>query len=228
MCSSDLLRNALVGEFWRHGWHVAAGWHRHRPAPPDATVLTVPLDVRDSTAARTAVECVLSAWGRLDVLVNNAGIARDAPVPSLPDSDWQDVLEVNLRGPFLCSQAALRPMLAQGDGHILNIASFGGRVGRAGQSNYAASKAGLLGLTQSLAREVGASNIRVNAVLPGFLRTGMTGELTETQLATHAAANALGRLNDLGEVARMVVFLAGMRNISGQLFQLDSRIVPWT
>ena len=144
------------------------------------------------------------------------------------DSDWQDVLEVNLRGPFLCSQAALRPMLAQGDGHILNIASFGGRVGRAGQSNYAASKAGLLGLTQSLAREVGASNIRVNAVLPGFLRTGMTGELTETQLATHAAANALGRLNDLGEVARMVVFLAGMRNISGQLFQLDSRIVPWT
>jgi 3-oxoacyl-[acyl-carrier protein] reductase len=119
-------------------------------------------------------------------------------------------------------------MLRQRDGHIINIASFAGRAGAGGQSNYAAAKAGLLGLTQSLAREVGSCNVRVNAVLPGVLPTPMTARLTPGQWAALTGANVLGRINSLSEVARFLVFLAGMKNVSGQVFQLDSRIAPWT
>ena len=137
-------------------------------------------------------------------------------------------MDVNLDGAFRCARAVVRPMMRQRDGQILNITSYGGRVGRAGQANYAASKAALFGFTQSLARELGSRNIRVNAVSPGFLRTGLVADLTDDQQAAHAAANTLGRFNDVAEVARFVAFLAGMRNVSGQLFQLDSRITPWT
>jgi 3-oxoacyl-[acyl-carrier protein] reductase len=135
---------------------------------------------------------------------------------------------VHLKGAFLCSQAVLRPMLKQRDGHILNVASFSARTGNRGQANYAAAKAGLLGLTTSLAKEVGSRNVRVNAILPGVLPTPMTASLTPEQLETFATANALGRLNDPAEVARFAAFLAGTQNISGQVFQLDSRIARWT
>ena len=220
------LGRALVSEFSAQGWCVAAGWHREPlPAPPPE-VLPVPLDVTRRDEATAAVSAVLARWSRLDALVNNAGVAVDGLVTQLSCEDWQRVLDVNLKGAFLCSQAALKPMLHQRDGHILNIASYGGRVGRAGQANYAASKAGLLGLTQSLAREVGSRNVRVNAVSPGFLPTRLVGMLTPEQLAGHATANALGRLNEFDEVARFIVFLAGMKNVSGQVFSLDSRIVP--
>jgi 3-oxoacyl-[acyl-carrier protein] reductase len=193
-----------------------------------ANVFPTPLDVTAADSVSAAFAETLARFGRLDALINNAGIARDALVAQMSDDDWHRVLDVNLKGAFLCAQAALRPMLKQRDGHILNISSFGGRVGRAGQANYAASKAGLIGLTQALAKEVGSRNVRVNAVLPGFLRTRLVGDLTEEQLAAHAASNALGRLNEFAEVARFVTFLAGMRNVSGQVFQLDSRIGPWS
>jgi 3-oxoacyl-[acyl-carrier protein] reductase len=220
------LGGALIAEFARQGWRVAAGWHQEPPAQLPPEVQPVPLDVTRRADAVAAVDAILDRWGRLDGLVNNAGVAADALVAQLSLEDWERVLDVNLKGAFLCSQAALKPMLRQRDGHILNIVSFGGRVGRAGQANYAASKAGLVGLTQSLAREVGARNIRVNAVSPGFLRTRLVGSLTEEELARHSAANTLGRLNDFEEVARFIVFLAGTRNVSGQIFQLDSRIAP--
>ncbi len=217
-----------MDEFAAQGWQVIAASHR---VPPDwvaDSIWGVQLDVTDRTQVVAVFDGVLQRFGRLDVLINNAGIARDGLVPQLSVDEWQHVIDVNLKGAFLCAQAAVRPMMRQRDGHILNIASFGGRVGRAGQSNYAASKAALLGLTQSLAKEVGSRDVRVNAVLPGFLRTKLVGELTEEQLAQHCAANALGRLNEFGEVVRFLVFLAGMKNVSGQLFQLDSRIAPWT
>ncbi|MBN9692662.1 MAG: SDR family NAD(P)-dependent oxidoreductase [Verrucomicrobia bacterium] len=222
------LGQPLVRAFVAAGWRVAAGWNRTPFPAGDAQVEPVALDVTRPEAAEQAVEFVVKRWGRLDLLINNAGVAADEIVPRLSESDWQHVLEVNLNGAFRCARAALRPMLRQRDGHILNITSYGGRVGRAGQSNYAASKAALFGLTQSLAREVGSRNIRVNAVSPGFLRTPLVGTLTEEQLAGHAAANVLGRLNEFEEVARFLVFLAGMRNVSGQIFQLDSRITPWS
>ena len=119
-------------------------------------------------------------------------------------------------------------MLRQRGGHIINIGSFSGRAGQRGQANYAAAKAGLIGLTESLAKEVGSRNLRVNAILPGVLPTPMTAKLSETQLADYVAANALGRINSLSEVAEFIVFLATMQNVSGQVFQLDSRIARWT
>ncbi len=221
------LGSHLVTAFAAAGWRVAAGWHRSPIQNHGDSIFPVALDVTNPTAPAAAVDAVMGRWGRMDALVNNAGIAADELVVRMDLEDWQRVMEVNLSGAFRCAQAAIRPMVRQRDGHIINITSFGGRVGRAGQSNYAASKAGLFGLTQSLAREVGSRNVRVNAVSPGFLRTGLVGSLTEEQLAQHASANALGRLNEFEEVARFVVFLAGTRNISGQVFQLDSRITPW-
>lgn len=218
------LGRALVGAFAEAGWQVVAAWHREPFGDSPPAVWPVQLDVTQSAQVTAVFAEIQARFGRLDVLVNNAGIARDALVAQMSEGAWQQVLDVNLKGAFLCSQAALRPMLKQRDGHILNICSYGGRTGRAGQANYAASKAALVGLTQSLAREVGSRNVRVNAVLPGFLPTRLVGHLTAEQLAAHAASNALGRLNEFDEVARFTVFLAGLRNVSGQLFQLDSRI----
>jgi 3-oxoacyl-[acyl-carrier protein] reductase len=144
------------------------------------------------------------------------------------EADWDVIIAVNLKGVVNCAQAALRPMLKRREGHIINIASFSGRVGQRGQTSYAAAKSGLFGLTASLAKEVGSRNVRVNAVLPGVLPTAMTSRLTEMQLAEFTAANALRRLNSIAEVARFVVFLSTLQNISGQLFQLDSRPARWT
>ena len=222
------LGQALVEAFAAARWQVVAGWHQTPLSSTHPNVVAKRLDVTCADSIAEAFATTLDRFGRLDALINNAGIAYDGLVAQLRIEDWQRVLDINLKGAFLCAQAALRPMLKQRDGHILNIASFGGRVGRAGQANYAASKAGLLGLTQSLAKEVGSRNVRVNAVLPGFLPTQLVGNLSEEQLAAHAASNALGRLNELAEVARFVTFLAGMRNVSGQVFQLDSRIGPWS
>lgn len=222
------LGSTLVDAFALAGWRVAAGTHRNPLRTTEADVLPLPLDVTRADSVATAVSTVLDRWGRLDVLVNNAGIARDHLVPRMTESEWQQVLDVNLKGAFLCSQAVLPAMIRQRDGHILNLASFSGRVGRLGAANYSAAKAGLVGLTQSLAREVGPHNIRVNAVSPGFLPTPLLGALSAADLARHAADNALGRINEFDEVARFLVFLAGMRNVSGQVFQLDSRIASAT
>lgn len=221
------LGTALVGAFHAAGWQVIAGVHRSPLPWHSERIAPLPIDVTNAGAVAAAVEKFRTRWSRLDVLINNAGIALDGSLPSLTVADWDAVMDVNLKGAFLCARAFLPEMVARRAGHILNIASYGGRVGRVGQVNYAASKAGLLGLTLALAREVGPDGVQVNAVLPGFLRTPMVGALTEHQLAQHAAMNTLGRLNDLGEVARFVVGVAAMRNVSGQLFQLDSRIVPW-
>jgi len=216
--------SAFVAAFAKAGWRVAAGWHRKRPDPAGSLVSSVPLDVTVPESVNAAVASVLDRWGRLDVLINNAGIARDRVLPRLTVSDWQSVLEVHLKGAFLCSRAVLPVMIRQGGGHIINLASFSGRVGRAGAANYAAAKAALVGLTQSLAREAGADNIRVNAVSPGYLLTPLLGPVTSEDLGRHAADNTLGRINEFDEVAHFVVHLAAMRNVSGQLFQLDSRI----
>lgn len=221
------LGSALSAAFAEAGWQVVAGWHSVPPREAHPLIWPIRLDVTEAERPAEAVNEVRARFQRLDVLINNAGIARDSLVTQIPTDDWEQVLAVNLKGAWRCSQAALAAMLPQRSGHILNIASFGGRAGRAGQANYAASKAGLLGLTQSLAREVGAHNIRVNAILPGFLRTKLVGNLSELQLSHHAASNVLGRLNDLGEVARFALFVAAMQNVSGQVFQLDSRIAPW-
>ena len=222
------LGQGLLVEFARQGWRVAAGWHRATiPAETDR-LFPVQLDVTSRASVDAAAQALLARWGRVDALVNNAGVTADQLVGRMSEADWDQVLAVNLKGAFLCSQALLRAMLKQRDGQIINIASFAARSGPRGQANYAAAKAGLLGLTESLAKEVGSRNVRVNAVLPGVLPTPMTAGLPASAMAEFAAANALGRINSVEEVARFVVFLATLRNVSGQLFQLDSRIGRWT
>ncbi|PAW87405.1 MAG: beta-ketoacyl-ACP reductase [Pedosphaera sp. Tous-C6FEB] len=226
--ASGGLGRALVTELLAQGWHVAAGFYRENVHAESEFLRPLPLDVTSRDAVQAAVAQVLTRWSRVDLLINNAGLTADHLSWQLTDDEWQRVLDVNLKGAFLCAQAVLRPMLKQRSGHILNISSFSGRTGNSGQANYAAAKAGLLGLTTSLAKEVGTRNVRVNAILPGVLPTPMTARLTPEQLAAFAAANALGRLNDLAEVARFTAFLATTQNISGQVFQLDSRIARWT
>ena len=222
------LGQGLVNEFAAQGWQVVAGYHRTTAHTETDSVWPVQLDVTDRSRIAQVVPDILQRWQRIDALINNAGLTADELSGQLSDDDWDRVLAVNLKGAFLCSQAVLRPMLKQRDGHIINISSFSGRCGARGQANYAAAKAGLLGLTTSLAKEVGSRNVRVNAVLPGVLPTRMTKLLDDAQLSAFATANALGRINSVAEVARFTVFLAAMQNVSGQLFQLDSRIAAWT
>ena len=212
------LGTALAAEFAGADWKVVATSRSLAPV----------LDVTDRRQVEDAFAQILAQHGRIDALINNAGLTADALCGQMSDDDWQRAIEVNLKGAFLCSQMVARPMIRQRDGHIINVSSYAGRAGAPGQSNYAAAKAGLFGLTQSLAKELGSRNVRVNAVLPGVLPTNMTARLRPEQLAAFASANVLGRINALGEVARFIQFLSTTQNISGQVFQLDSRIAPWT
>jgi 3-oxoacyl-[acyl-carrier protein] reductase len=221
------LGQALVAEFRQQAWRVAAGYRAEAPNTDQPDFLPLNMDVTNGESVRAAVEKVLSPWQRVDVLVNNAGVADDAALSQMDHEAWERVLAVNLKGVFLCAQAVSRAMIKQRDGHIINVSSFSGRAGQRGQANYAAAKAGQFGLTTALAHELGSRNVRVNAVLPGVLPTKMTSSRSPDEMQQFAEANALDRINSVEEVARFIVFLAGTRNISGQLFQLDSRIAPW-
>ncbi len=222
------LGQGLISEFAARGWQVAAASHRPAAQPETDAVWPLTLEVTNRAQVSATVEQILTRWGRLDALINNAGVTADGLLMQMDAADFSRVLDVNLKGAFLCAQAVIRPMMKQRDGHIINLASFAARSGAAGQCNYAAAKAGLIGLTTSLAKEVGSRNVRVNTILPGVLPTPMTAQLNEETLHAFSTANALGRLNEVAEVARFIVFLAEMKNVSGQLFQLDSRVAPWT
>jgi 3-oxoacyl-[acyl-carrier protein] reductase len=222
------LGQGLVRAFASAGWRVAAACHSETVLEKTEAIWPLQLDVTSRSSVHALLDRVLQEWGRVDVLVNNAGVVADDLVSQLSEENWDKILDVNLKGAFLCAQAVLRPMLKQRAGHIINIGSWSGRAGSRGQANYAAAKAGLFGLTTSLASEVGSRNVRVNTVLPGVLPTRMTKNLSPEQLAEYASANALGRINSIDEVSLFVVFLASLQNVSGQIFQLDSRIGRWT
>lgn len=165
--------------------------------------------------------------GRVDVLVNNAGVTADKPLLRMTEDDWQRVIDVNLSGSMRCAQAVVRGMVKRRAGVIINVASYSAINPPLGQANYAAAKAGLIGFTKSLAKELGSRNVRVNAVLPGFLATKMTAGLSDEVVAGVMGDHALGRLNTVDEAARFIAFLATMENVSGQVFQLDSRSSSW-
>jgi 3-oxoacyl-[acyl-carrier protein] reductase len=222
------LGQGLTAAFAEAGWQVAAGYHFQLPAVSHERVWPVPLDVTAGEAAERVVAEVVARWGRLDALINNAGVIADGLVTQMDEADWDRVVGVNLKGAMACARAAVWPMIRQRDGHIVNVGSFAARRGPRGQANYAAAKAGLLGLTQSLAAEMGSRNIRVNAVLPGVLPTGMTAGLATAVVGELAAANVLRRISTVEEVARFVVFLCSLKHVSGQVFQLDSRPARWT
>ncbi len=162
-------------------------------------------------------------WGRVDVLVNNAGVTKDGLLVRMSEHDWDDVMNVNLKGAFICIRAVSEIMMKQKGGHIINISSITGIRGREGQANYSASKAGLIGLTKAAAKELGRYNIKVNAVLPGYLPTDMGEKMSDPIRDRIIKDNALGRPNDPREVAEFILHLTTMNNVSGQVFNLDSR-----
>jgi 3-oxoacyl-[acyl-carrier protein] reductase len=166
------------------------------------------LDVSNQESIESGAKAVLERFGKVEVLVNNAGITRDSLMMNMKRADWDLVLAINLTGPFLLTQALLRPMIKNRWGRIVNMASVVGRAGQAGQVNYAASKAGLIGLTKSLAREVASRGITVNAVAPGYIETPMTAVLDEKVSAAMLATIPLSRRGTDLDVARAVKFLA--------------------
>ncbi|MFM8901197.1 MAG: 3-oxoacyl-ACP reductase FabG [Burkholderiales bacterium] len=166
------------------------------------------LNVNEAAAVDAAIDGIVKQHGGLHVLVNNAGITRDGLSMRMRDDDWDVVLDTNLKAVFRTSRAVMRPMMKQRFGRIINITSVVGASGNAGQANYAASKAGVAGMTRSLARELGSRNITVNCVAPGFIDTDMTKALSEAQIAALTAQIPLGRLGQADDVAHLVAFLA--------------------
>lgn len=190
-------------------------------------VLARPADVQDASSVTALVEGAVQELGRLDILVNNAGITRDSLVARMKDEVWQEVLSVNLTGAFLCTRAALRPMLRQRWGRIINVSSVAGLAGNAGQANYAAAKAGILGFTRSLAREVATRGITVNTVAPGYIDGGMTESLTPEQRERIVSQIPMGRAGTADEVAGVVLFLASDLSsyMTGQTLVVDGGLV---
>ena len=166
------------------------------------------LNVNDAAGVDAAVDAIVRADGGLQVLVNNAGITRDTLAMRMKDDDWDAVLDTNLKAVFRCSRAVMRTMMKQRYGRIVSITSVVGASGNAGQANYAAAKAGVAGMTRSLARELGSRNITVNCIAPGFIATDMTADLPEAQKAALLGQIPLGRLGTPEEVAHAVAFLA--------------------
>ena len=194
----------------------AAGWVTRAPGRGELDV-TSPASV--AGYFRGANECTL--------LVNCAGLTRDALLARMPETDWDLVMETCFRGAARCARAALPAMLRAGGGTILSLGSFSAISGAAGQTNYAAAKAALIGWTRSLALEYGRRNIRANVILPGFLETRMTHGLAPAVRERALAAHALGRFTTVAESARAIAFLAGCHHMSGQVIQLDSRAADW-
>jgi len=184
-------------------------------------------DVSDTAAVTKLVDDVEKALGSIDILVNNAGITRDNIVMRLKDEDWDAVLNANLRGAFASIRAVSRGMMKRRAGRIINVASIVGLIGNKGQANYAASKAGLIALTKSVAKELGSRNILINAVAPGFIETEMTAKMTPEARDALGKQIALERLGTVQDVAAMVTFLASdlASYITGQVFVVDGGMV---
>jgi len=187
----------------------------------------VPVDVADAAAVIAAAEKILAEAGRVDILVNNAGVTRDGLLMRMSDADWDAVLNTNLKGAFLFTRAFTRSFVKQRSGRIINISSVIGLIGNAGQANYAASKAALLGLTKSIARELGSRGITVNAIAPGFIETDMTSAMTEPLRAELLKRIPLGSFGQPDDIAEAALFLAGpqARYITGQVLTVDGGMV---
>ncbi len=223
---------ALVGAFAQAGARVA---FTYRSSSDEAESIVADLtdqgtealaiqgDVADIDAAQDTVQQVLDAWDTLDVLVNNAGITRDGLLLRLQEDDWDAVMATNLKGVFNFCKAAYRPMMRQRGGKIINISSVVGVMGNPGQTNYAASKAGIIGFSKSLAKELGSRSVTVNVVAPGFVETDMTEALSESAQEAMLDAVPLGRPAHPQDVASSVLFLASSaaEYITGHVLQVD-------
>ena len=185
------------------------------------------VDVSDHAAAQKIGAQILEDFGRVDILVNNAGVTRDGLSMRMPVEDWDTVLNTNLKGAFNFVQALMRPMIKQRSGRIINISSVSGLIGNAGQANYSASKAGLIGLTKSLARELASRGITVNAIAPGLIETDMTGVLSDEVRQAILEKIPLGKLGQPDDIAAAVAYLASAeaKYITGQVLAVDGGMV---
>ena len=208
---------AIAVRLAREGATVAVGYATQAAAAQETvqaitaaggSAFAVGFDVGSADAVAEGMEAAVAQLGRLDVLVNNAGVAVDGLVLRYKEADWQRVLDVNLTGVFLCTKAALRTMVRARYGRIVSVTSVVAQMGNAGQAAYAASKAGVVGFTRSIAREVASRNITANAVAPGFIDTEMTASLTDPQRTAYTTLIPAGRLGGAEEVAAAVAFLA--------------------
>lgn len=190
---------------------------------PNRKIWKVQADICDETQVKEMFAWIKKEVGRLDVLINNSGRTKDGLFLRMSEKDFMDVVDVNLKGCFLCSKEAAAIMMRQRNGSIINISSVVGLTGNAGQANYAASKAGIIGLTKSMAKEIGSRNIRVNAIAPGFIQTQMTDALSESrkkEIQSHIPLRTLGSVEDVANVA---LFLADekSRYITGEVIRVD-------
>ncbi|MFN8453765.1 MAG: 3-oxoacyl-[acyl-carrier-protein] reductase [Anaerolineae bacterium] len=189
--------------------------------------IVIQADVSHSSEAQQLIKHTIDTYGQIDILVNNAGTTRDTLIMLMKDEDWDQVLQTNLTSTYYCSKAAVRPMMKKRAGRIINITSVVGLAGQAGQTNYAASKAGIIGFTKALAKEVGSRNITVNAVAPGFIPTALTEVLPEETIKSIVGNTPLGRLGTVEEIAHAVLFLASDEAafITGQVLTVDGGLV---
>ncbi|MFY0999754.1 3-oxoacyl-[acyl-carrier-protein] reductase [Streptococcus sp. AD045-1] len=184
-------------------------------------VVSISGDVSDSTDAKRMVEETIEKLGSVDILVNNAGITKDKLMLKLTEEDFEQVLKVNLVGAFNMTQAVLKPMSKARQGAVINVSSVVGLIGNVGQANYAASKAGLIGFTKSVAREVAARNVRVNAIAPGMIESDMTDVLSDKVKEATLAQIPMKRFGNTSEVAEVAVFLARQEYLTGQVIAID-------
>jgi len=189
--------------------------------------MLVRANVADATAVKTMTREIVARWRKIDILVNNAGIVRDNLLPRMPDEAWDEVINTNLRGAYLCTKFALRSMMDQFWGRIINISSLAGLVGNLGQANYSAAKGGLIAFTKSVAREVGSRNITVNAIAPGFIITEMTDKLSQEAKDAILSRIPLNRFGTPDDVAELVAFLTSERAgyITAQVICIDGGVI---
>jgi 3-oxoacyl-[acyl-carrier protein] reductase len=189
--------------------------------------MLVKANVADSHAVKAMTRQIVEKWEKIDILVNNAGIVRDNLLPRMPDEAWDEVINTNLRGAYLCTKFALRSMMDQFWGRIINIASLAGLVGNMGQANYSAAKGGLIAFTKSVAREVGSRNITVNAIAPGFITTDMTEKLPHETKEAILSRIPLKRFGTPADVAELVAFLTSERAsyITAQVICIDGGVI---
>ena len=230
--SSRGIGKAIACHLATKGINVAINYHSQEKAAnlvvrdivsAGSESIAIRADVSKEDEVHSLIQKVLDRWGRLDILVNNAGITQDRLIIRMASAEWDHVLSVNLRSAYLCTKLALPHMIRQRHGRIINISSVVGISGNAGQANYAASKAGLIGLTKAIAREVASRNITVNAVAPGYITTEMVAKLSEETKAQILSNVPLGRFGEPEDVAATVDFLCSdaASYITGQVLTVD-------